>query len=147
MNLTIRPFRPDEFDAWLPLWTGYQTFYKRSLPIEVAKLAWSRFHDPNVPMHALGAFENEKLLGITHYIFHFSCLTEGPSCYLQDLFTVAGARGKGVGRLLIDAAYAAAKKENAGRFYWTTHETNAEAQVLYNKVAERSGFIVYRKPI
>jgi hypothetical protein len=31
--------------------------------------------------------------------------------------------------------------------YWQTHETNLVAQDLYNKVAERSGFIVYRKAI
>jgi hypothetical protein len=28
---------------------------------------------------------------------------------------------------------------------WQTHETNHTAQGLYDKVAERSGFIVYRK--
>jgi GNAT superfamily N-acetyltransferase len=65
-------------------------------------------------------------------------------CYLQDLFTVPEARGKGVGRALIEHVYAEARKRGWARVYWHTHETNAEAQVLYNKVAERSGFIVYR---
>jgi len=31
------------------------------------------------------------------------------------------------------------------RVYWQTHETNAAAMQLYDKVAEKSGFIVYRK--
>jgi hypothetical protein len=40
--------------------------------------------------------------------------------------------------------HVAAKIEGASRVYWQTHETNATAMVLYNKVAERSGFLVYR---
>ena len=33
------------------------------------------------------------------------------------------------------------------RVYWLTHEANADAIVLYEKVAERSGFIQYRKDL
>jgi hypothetical protein len=40
--------------------------------------------------------------------------------------------------------YARAKNEGAGRVYWQTHETNTVAQQLYDRIAERSGFIVYR---
>ena len=64
---------------------------------------------------------------------------------LADLFTNQQARGKGVGRLLIEAVYEKAKAKGCSRVYWQTHETNAVAQVLYNKVAERSGFIIYRQ--
>jgi GNAT superfamily N-acetyltransferase len=147
MTITIRPLVPADHDAWEPLWKGYLTFYKTSLPPEQFDLTWSRFHDPAEPMHALGAFDGETMLGIVHYIYHRTCWTPGPTCYLQDLFTVDAARGKGVGRALIEAVYVAAKIAGASRVYWQTHETNATAMVLYNKVAERSGFIVYRKPV
>jgi len=69
------------------------------------------------------------------------------TCYLADLFTNQKARGKGVGRRLIEAVYEAARAAGSSRVYWQTHETNAVAQVLYNELAERSGFIVYRKPL
>ena len=68
-----------------------------------------------------------------------------PSCYLQDLFTTEAARGKGVGSALIHGVYERAKLAGSPRVYWQTHETNVTAQRLYDKVAERSGFIVYRK--
>ena len=131
--------------AWEPLWQGYQTFYKTSLAPEVTDMTWQRFQDPVEPMHALGAFLDGTLVGIVHYIFHRSCWSIGPYCYLQDLFTAPDARGHGVGRKLIEAVYAAAQEAGASRVYWLTHETNAEAMVLYNKIADRTGFLQYRK--
>ena len=144
MTISVRPLTPADRAAWQPLWKGYLDFYKTSVPPEQYDLTWSRFHDPAEPMFVLGAFEGETMLGIVHYIFHRTCWTAGPTCYLQDLFTVDAARGKGVGRALIEAVHAAAKAEGASRVYWQTHETNATAMVLYNKVADRSGFLVYR---
>ncbi|MBV9561794.1 MAG: GNAT family N-acetyltransferase, partial [Bradyrhizobium sp.] len=85
------------------------------------------------------------LLGLTHYLYHRSTTAIAPLCYLQDLFTTETARGKGVGRALIEGVYARAELAGAARVYWQTHETNLTAQSLYDKVAERSGFIVYRK--
>ena len=70
-----------------------------------------------------------------------------PVCYLQDLFTAPSARGRGIGRNLIEAVYAAAEAAGSSRVYWLTHETNAGAMVLYDKVADRSGFTQYRKQL
>ena len=145
MNLTIRPLTHADRASWQTLWTGYLAFYKTTLPPEQFDLTWSRLHDAAEPMHVLGAFDGNTPMGIVHYIFHRSCWTAGSYCYLQDLFTVAEARGKGVGRALIDAVYAAAKTEGANRVHWLTHETNAKAMVLYNDIADRTGFLQYRK--
>lgn len=142
--LTIRPLTPADRAAWEPLWQGYLTFYKASLPAEVTETTWARLMDPAEPMHVWGAFEGEKLLGIVQCVTHRTTWSVKWNCYLQDLFTVEEARGKGVARALIEHAYVEAEKLGAFRVYWQTHESNAVAQVLYNKMAERSGFIVYR---
>ena len=131
--------------AWEPLWDGYQTFYKADLPAEITNTTWQRFLDPAEPMYALGAFADARLVGIVHYIFHRSCWSVGPYCYLQDLFTRTEFRGCGVGRKLIEAVYDAAAHEGASRVYWLTHDTNADAMKLYDNVAERTGFMQYRK--
>jgi hypothetical protein len=39
----------------------------------------------------------------------------------------------------------AARAAGAERLYWVTHETNAVAQALYDRVAEKTGFIQYRR--
>ena len=98
-------------------------------------------------MHCLVAEQGARLIGLTHYIFHRNTTMVGPTCYLQDLFTTAEARGKGVGRALIEAVYERAKQAGSPRVYWQTHETNSTAMLLYDKVAQRSGFVVYRKDI
>lgn len=143
----VRPIVQKDFPKWLPLWEGYNTFYERTLPLEITETTWKRFLDPQEPMHALVAEQDGKILGLVHYLFHRNTNMLRDVCYLQDLFTIEAARGRGVGRALIEEVYVKAKENGSPRVYWQTHETNTVAQELYNKVAERSGFIVYRKQI
>jgi GNAT superfamily N-acetyltransferase len=146
---TIRPVTRGDHDAWLPLWDGYNAFYGRSgdtaLAPEITAMTWSRFFDPYEPMHALVAEADGALIGLAHYLLHRSTTAIAPTCYLQDLFTAEASRGKGVGRALIESVYAWATAAGCARVYWQTHESNSVARRLYDAVAERSGFIVYRK--
>jgi GNAT superfamily N-acetyltransferase len=96
-------------------------------------------------MAVLGAYMGGRLCGIVHYLFHRSCWTIGNYCYLQDLFVAENARHLGVGRALIAAVEKRARGAGASRVYWLTQESNAVARALYDKLAERSGFIQYRK--
>lgn len=150
-DLIIRPIRLNDFAAWKPLWDGYNAFYGRSgetaLAPEITEMTWSRFFDPNEPVHAIVAESSGALLGLAHFLYHRSTTHINVVCYLQDLFTVEAARGKGVGHSLINAVYDRAKAAGSPRVYWQTHNTNAVARRLYDKVAEDSGFIVYRKAL
>lgn len=144
-RVLIRPMNDDERAAWEPLWAGYLTFYKTSVPAETTSVTWRRFHDPDEPMFVLGAYVDGKLTGIVHYLFHRSTWTPGDYCYLQDLFVTDGARGLGVGRALIEAVYERAKAAGASRVHWLTQNDNAQARILYDQVADNSGFMQYRK--
>ena len=147
--ILIRPVADNDFAGWKPLWDAYNSFYGRSgttaLPIDVTKTTWSRFLDANEPVHALVAEGPRGLLGIAHYLFHRSTTQIGPSCYLQDLYTADAARGKGIARALIQEVYGHAASAGVPRVYWQTHDSNTRAMALYDKVAEKSGFLVYRK--
>jgi len=144
----VRSVRRDDFSAWKELWDGYNAFYGRSgetvLPPDITRTTWSRFFDEYEPMHALVAESSGQLLGLTHFLYHRSTIQVSPTCYLQDLFTTQAARGRGVGRALIEAVYQRAQAAGAGRVYWQTHESNTVAMQLYDKVAQKSGFLVYR---
>jgi GNAT superfamily N-acetyltransferase len=108
-------------------------------------MTWARFFDAYEPVHALVAERGGELLGLTHYLFHRSTTAIEPLCYLQDLFTAKAARVKGVGRAPINGVYEQARRAGCPRVYWQTHESNHTAMQLYDKIAERSGFVVYRK--
>jgi GNAT superfamily N-acetyltransferase len=147
----VRALRREDLAAWRFLWEGYNAFYGRSgitaLPAQITQLTWQRFFDAREPMHALVAECSGTLVGLAHFLFHRSTIQAHPTCYLQDLFTAQSARGQGIGRALIEAVYARAQGAGSTRVYWQTHETNALAMRLYDQVAERSGFIVYRKAL
>jgi GNAT superfamily N-acetyltransferase len=149
MNLIIRPVARADYEQWLPLWMGYNAFYGRTgltaLADEITRTTWDRFFEESEPVHALIAEMNGKLLGLTHYLFHRSTTAIKPVCYLQDLFTDDTMRGKGIGRALINGVYERASLAGSTRVYWLTHKTNSTAMQLYNKVADESGFLVYRK--
>jgi GNAT superfamily N-acetyltransferase len=148
-HVLIRPVVADDFAAWKHLWDGYNAFYARAgptaLPLEITKMTWSRFFDAYEPVHAMVAEKSGELVGLVHYLFHRSTIQITPTCYLQDLFTAEAARGQGIGKALIEAVYEKAMAAGAQRVYWHTQETNATAMLLYDRVAEKSGFVVYRK--
>jgi GNAT superfamily N-acetyltransferase len=143
--LNIRPVTEADRAEWEPLWQAYLTFYEMRLPREVTDATWRRLLDPVEPMHAVVAEIDGHLAGLAHYLFHRSTWAPDCYCYLEDLFVSPGLRGHGIGRALIGAVELAALEAHATRLYWSTHQTNAQAQILYDKVAERSSFIQYRK--
>lgn len=96
-------------------------------------------------MHCALAEIDGKVVGLVHYIVHRSCWTSGDYIYLQDLFVESNCRGQGIGKALIKHVYSEAKAINAARVWWLTHESNSDAMVLYDQIAEKSGFIQYRK--
>jgi GNAT superfamily N-acetyltransferase len=144
-EIAIRRLRMDERAAWELLWKGYLDFYKTTVPKETYDTTWARLHDPDEPMGLLGAYVGGRLMGIVHFLYHRSCWTVGNYCYLQDLFVAEEARGRGLGRALIEAVYREARAAGASRVHWLTHETNATARALYDTLADRPGFIQYRK--
>jgi GNAT superfamily N-acetyltransferase len=149
MTPSARPVTQNDYAAWRPLWDGYNAFYGRhgvtALAERVTQTTWQRFLDPGEPMFALVAEDQGQLVGLAHCVFHRSMTRVEPVCYLSDLFTLESRRGRGIGRLLIEAVYEEAKSAGASRVYWQTHESNAAGRMLYDKVAKHLGFIVYAK--
>jgi GNAT superfamily N-acetyltransferase len=150
-SVQIRPVRRDDFAAWRILWDGYNAFYGRAgntaLAPEVTQTTWSRFFDSHEPVHAFVAEAAGRIVGLAHFLYHRSTIQIAPTCYLADLFTVDAARRRGVAHALIRAVYQHAKLAGSPRVYWQTHESNEAAMRLYDKVAQRSGFLVYRHTV
>ncbi|GGJ89091.1 GNAT family N-acetyltransferase [Pseudomonas matsuisoli] len=144
MTIEIRPITPDDYEHWLPLWLGYQAFYQTVIPEDATGTTWQRFLDEREPMNAAIAWDGDRAVGMVHWIYHRSCWTVSDYCYLQDLFVDSTQRGSGIGRALIEFVYARAEQDGAGRVHWLTQEGNLQARQLYDRIADRPGFIQYR---
>jgi GNAT superfamily N-acetyltransferase len=134
------------YSHWLVLWNGYLKFYKEDLPQEITDLTFARLCDPNEPnMGGFLAFDDEnRAIGLAHYIIHRGTWSVNDVCYLEDLYVDSNVRGGGVGRALINAVADFARENNLRHVYWQTQKTNKRAQILYEKMAGESEFIVYK---
>ena len=143
--IEIRRLEPADRERWEELFRAYIAFYERELGQAAYDRAWREF-DSDARLHALGAWLDGRLVGITHFLVHPST-SEPDLCYLEDLFTDPAVRGRGVARALIEAVREWAREHGCGSVYWQTHETNAVARRLYDDVARNEGYIVYTLPV
>ena len=127
-QIEVLPLAASHREQWDTLARAYKPSYLADLPDS----AYAR--------------TDGRLVGIAHFLFHTG-IWSPCACYLEDLFVEPAARGRGVARMLIEAVAEHARGEGAGRLYWLTHETNATARALYDRIAARSGFIEYEYPL
>lgn len=145
--ITLRAINATDFEQWLPLWQAYQTFYEVNLAADVSTTLFQRMLDPDEPIYGAVAIQDQRLIGMVHYVVHRSSWAIEDFCYLEDLYVDANVRGSGAGKKLIEWVQAFAQQNQCARLYWHTHETNQRAQKLYDWVAEKSGCIEYRLPL
>jgi len=149
MAYTIRALQADDKPRWRELFDGYLQFYESSVPNETIELTFERLLGDGEwdPSGLVAVNDNGHIDGITHYVFHRSTWSASVYCYLEDLFVDPAVRGGGAGRALIEAVYDAADAKGATRTYWATQEFNYKGRILYDKVAVKSPFIQYRRPV
>jgi len=121
-RVRIRPVDQGDYEDWRPLWDGYNAFYGR--------IGSTGFRRTSRKVRGTG-FSNRSTNRADNV------------CYLQDLFTAETVRGLGVGRRLIEGVYQAARDAGCSRVDWHTQAKNEVARVLYDKLAQHQGFIVY----
>lgn len=141
----IKPLTAYTYEQWSPLWQAYLTFYETSLDEQQTKLTWSRLIDPNqTNLFGFAIEKDQQIIGFVHLTSHLSTWKAQPYCYLQDLFIDKKYRNQGFARQLIEHSYQICKPDFS-QVYWLTHETNHTAQLLYDRIATKTGFIHYKK--
>lgn len=102
----------DEFEALLPLIAAYQRFYEvEDIDEERNRAFFRRFLAPSEDGELLAARdERGAILGYACLYWHFSSLAAVETVLMNDLFVSAEARGRGIGRALIEASRAVARR-------------------------------------
>jgi GNAT superfamily N-acetyltransferase len=133
-----------DYPAWLALWRAYQVFYEVDIA-PVTDITWARLLDATEPMFGAVAVAGGAPIGLVHWVLHRSTWSVANTCYLQDLFVAPDRRSAGTGGELVAHVFAAAREAGCADVYWLTHELNATAMRLYDRLAIRSGFLQYQK--
>ncbi len=145
-RVRVRPLAPRDRQAWEALFRDYIAFYRETVPDDVIAATWARIVGPSPEIEGLVAVDAaDRALGIALVVLHRSTWSATGYCYLEDLYVTPEARGRGVGRALIEAVYRLADARGATRTYWVTEADNATARALYDRVATRAPFVQYRR--
>lgn len=142
--IATRDLAPADETLWRALWQGYLAFYDETLPEAVTAATWARILDPEAPLVGRLALAEGQAVGFSVSVLHAGTWTLAPVCYLEDLFVSGDARGRGVGRALIEDLVALARSRGWSRLYWHTREGNAPARRLYDRFAPADDFRRYR---
>ncbi|KAF0116919.1 MAG: putative acetyltransferase [Rhodobacteraceae bacterium] len=140
----IRDARPSDETDFLVLWASYLAFYRVALAPSVTAATWARLMDPVSAVKARVAVLDGQVRGFAIHLHHPSTWVATEDCYLEDLFIADAARGRGLGRALIDDLVTLARAKGWARLYWHTDETNARARALYDQYVLGDGHIRYR---
>ena len=144
-EIEIAPVAVEEFEELLPLIAAYQRFYEvAEVDEERNRAFFRRFIAPSEDGLLLGARGEGRLLGYACLYWHFSSLEATECVLMNDLFVDESARGRGVGRALIEATAAVAREREVPFVEWSTAPDNETAQRLYDSTgAERSEWFSY----
>jgi GNAT superfamily N-acetyltransferase len=141
----IAPVEAAEFERLLPLIAAYQRFYEADeIDEERNRIFFRRFLAPSEEGMLLGARERGDLVGYACLYWHFSSTQAVETVLMNDLFVGEAARGRGVGRALIEASAEVARERGAAHLEWSTAPDNLTAQRLYDSTgAARSEWVEY----
>lgn len=146
MAVEIERIGTGDLAAVEPLFADYQRFYEvEEINPERNREFLRRFTDSDDEGWLFGAFEGGEILGFTCLHRHKSSLRATDTVLLYDLFVLPEARGKGVGRALIEKALEVTRESSAACLEWSTAPDNATAQRLYDSFpgVEKSTWLVY----
>ena len=138
--------RADIHDLGLitPLFDLYRQFYEQASDLVSAKSFLQQRIRQNESVIFL-AFDGADAVGFTQLYPAFSSVSMARTFLLNDLYVVSSHRRHGVGSLLLAAAVAHAKAEQAVRLSLTTNAANATAQSVYEAQgwAREKAFLTY----
>lgn len=144
-SIAIGPAGPDELGSLLPLIAAYQRFYGVDSPDDERNRSFfGRFVPPGDEGLLLGAWDGDDAVGFACVYFRPESVSARDVAHLHDLYTVEAARGRGVGRALIDRALDEARSRGFPSLDWQTAIDNRTAQRLYETYdGERTTWFEY----
>lgn len=146
--MQIRQATVADLDRLVPLFDAYRVFYGQPSDPELAR-SFLRDRFEHLQSIVFLALDRDWPLGFTQLYPSFSSARARRIFILNDLFVVAEARGRGVGRALLAAAAEHGKAVGAARLTLSTGVDNRTAQALYEAagLTRDTAFVSYNLPL
>lgn len=144
-NIIIRDICATDKLGWENLWQQYLHFYRADVSPEISGKTFSKLCQKEELVGLVAVNNQGQILGFMHLVYHASTWSDTNYCYIEDLFVDKSARGKNVAESLFNEAYKQAEVRESSRVYWMTQEFNSSARSLYDKIGQRTSFIIYSK--
>lgn len=146
--MQIRQATAADLDRLVPLFDAYRVFYGQPSDPELAR-SFLRDRFEHLQSIVFLALARDRPLGFTQLYPSFSSARARRIFILNDLFVVAEARGRGVGRALLAAAAEHGKAVGAARLTLSTGVDNRTAQALYEAagLTRDTAFVSYNLPL
>jgi ribosomal protein S18 acetylase RimI-like enzyme len=128
----IRLATPEDAADVARLMIGFRDWWHRSEPDDGVFDRGTRrlLTDPNTEF-LLGG---DPPAGVCQLRYRYSIWTESPDCWLEDIFVEEAARGSGLGRALVEAAFERARERGCARMELDVNEANSGAVKLYESL-------------
>ncbi|WP_423203807.1 GNAT family N-acetyltransferase [Pseudomonas kribbensis] len=145
MNLQAIRASAEHLDAVASLFDGYRGFYGQPSNLAQSRAFIAERMAGNESAIFLVEDENGEALGFVQLYPTFSSIDAHRTWLLSDLFTTPAARGRGVGRLLMNTARDFAVETGAKGLVLETATDNFTAQGLYESLGwvRDTGYYTY----
>lgn len=137
-GLRVRALARGDLVDFLPLFAGYQRFYRARSDRTRNLRFFGRFIAPSEEGVVLGAWREERPVGFACVYWTYSSVRATRVALLNDLYVAEDARGQGVGRKLLSSAKTAAARRGIRVLRWFTAPTNKTARRMYDRTGASS---------
>jgi len=144
----ITPLAERHRADWEALYAGYATFYNVPQTPEMRAKVWSWIMDPTHETKALVAEDDTgRAVGLAHYRPFARPLSASTGGFLDDLFVDPALRGQRVADALIEALAEIGRGRGWSVIRWITADDNYRGRGVYDRLAKRTFWITYDKPV
>ena len=140
MSFRIAPARPQDAGIVVDLVRQLAEYEKLAhLVVATEEMVRAELFGPRPVIEAVigwedagdGQGEAATAVGFALYFHNFSTFLARRGLYLEDLFVIPAARGRGYGKALITHLARLAVERGCGRFEWSVLDWNAPAIAFY----------------
>lgn len=134
----IRPAAPADVPVLLELVHELAEYEREPDAVEATEELLAEALFGAAPVAACHVAEQDgQVVGFALWYVTFSTWQGRPGLWLEDLFVRPAARGRGLGRALLEQLARVCAERGYGRFEWWVLDWNVDAQAFYRSVGAR----------